>query len=179
MDFCPVETVPIHFTGRGRTNYNFRSCHLLYLLLKFYILSCKERPVRSLLPFGQDDVGLCLNPYSSHYRTTFAFSDILYPHIHRLSLRLACPCGRIYGLIVFHVNNTGRLGGGSFPGRLCFRLRSEESQDRSLTILVTAYKHLWQFKDNEIYHHFTYVHHTSKPSSLPRNARSSASASRL
>ena len=148
-------------------------------LLKFYILSCKERPVRSLLPFGQDDVGLCLNPYSSDYRTTFAFSDILYPHIHQLSLRLACPCGRIYGLIVFHVSNIRRLGGSSFPVCLCFRLPKSKGQDRILTILVTAYQHFWQFADYGIYHYFTYVHHTSKPSSLPRYARSSASTSRL
>jgi len=76
---------------------------------------------------------LRLNPYPSHYRTAFAFSDILYPRIHRLSLRLACPCGRIYGLTVFHVNNTGRLGGGSFPGRLCFRLKKCQLQNRFLT----------------------------------------------
>ena len=122
---------------------------------------------------------MCLNPYSSRYRTTFAFSDILYPHIHRLSLRSACPCGRIYGLTMFHVNNNGRLGGGYFPERRCFRMRNDGPQDRSLTILVTAYQHFWQLFGHGIYHHFTYVHLTSKSSSLPRNARSSASTSRF
>lgn len=35
----------------------------------------------------------------------FAFSAILYPHVHGLSLRLACPEGRTFGLTLFHTGN--------------------------------------------------------------------------
>ncbi len=41
--------------------------------------------------------GLRSNPYPPHYRTAFASSDIPSPHLHRLALRLAFPCGRDTG----------------------------------------------------------------------------------
>ena len=49
--------------------------------------------------------GVCCNPYPSHYRTAFAFSVFLYPQTHGLSLRSACPCGRDFGLTLFHSKN--------------------------------------------------------------------------
>lgn len=49
--------------------------------------------------------GQILNPYATHYRQPFAFSTILYPLIHQVTLRLPCPCteahGRIVGLTTF------------------------------------------------------------------------------
>jgi hypothetical protein len=36
-----------------------------------------------------------LNPYPPHYRTAFAFSDLLCPHPHRRTLRFAFPEGEI------------------------------------------------------------------------------------
>jgi hypothetical protein len=41
---------------------------------------------------------LLFNSYPPHYKVAFAFSIIPYPPIHRLSLRLAFPCGRMMGL---------------------------------------------------------------------------------
>ena len=38
------------------------------------------------------------NPYPPHYKGAFAFSILLYPHLHRLALRLAFPIGEDTGL---------------------------------------------------------------------------------
>ena len=38
--------------------------------------------------------GQILNPYATHYRQPFAFSTILYPLIHQVTLRLPCPTHR-------------------------------------------------------------------------------------
>jgi len=45
-----------------------------------------------------------LNFYSLHYRATFAFSILLYPHFCRLALRLAFPRGRNTGLPRFAIS---------------------------------------------------------------------------
>ncbi|QTA84006.1 Uncharacterized protein dnl_64365 [Desulfonema limicola] len=57
----------------------------LYIVLR---LSRDSRPLGSLHLFRS---GQILNPYPHHYSTAFAFSEILYPHSHRLALRLAFP----------------------------------------------------------------------------------------
>ena len=48
-----------------------------------------------MLPYGRR------NPYPPHYKAAFAFSTILYPQSHRLTLRLAFPKGEDYGLTTF------------------------------------------------------------------------------
>jgi len=45
--------------------------------------------------------GQILNPYPPHYRAAFAFSIILYPHLHQLTLRLTFPFRARYGLTTF------------------------------------------------------------------------------
>jgi hypothetical protein len=51
-------------------------------------------PRGSLPPFGWGPI----DPYPAHSRSAFACSPILYPQPHRLTLRLASPCGRATGL---------------------------------------------------------------------------------
>lgn len=147
--------------------------------MRFYQLSCEERPAGSLLPFGRDDVGLSLNPYPPHYRTAFAFSGIPCPHPQQLSLRSACPFGRRYGFTVFHVSDNGRLGVGSFPVGVVSSLRYPTNLRPPTCLLAQAFQRLWLVSDNGIYHRFTLLRLASKPSTPPRGARSSTSTSRF
>ncbi len=49
-------------------------------------------PAGRQLPFGPGNVGdIRLNPYPSHYKTAFAFSCILRPHLHQCALRFHLP----------------------------------------------------------------------------------------
>src|SRR6266487_611740 len=65
--------------------------HLLCLLDRFALLSCERRPHGSLPAFAWGDLACLLNPYPLHYRGAFAFSTFLYPHLHRLPLRVTFP----------------------------------------------------------------------------------------
>ena len=44
-----------------------------------------------LLPFGPGNVGILLNPYPPYYRTAFAFSSLLLPHLQQRALRFRLP----------------------------------------------------------------------------------------
>ena len=77
-----------------------------------------QRPGGSGLAFAQSSSTLRLiNSYLLDYRATLAFSAILYPHPHRLTLRLAsprpeqvivgsCPSGARYGLTTFRLSDS-------------------------------------------------------------------------
>ena len=78
--------------GMGRECTNLRR-HLLFSLKRFYKRSRNQRPDRSLLAFARADLAWWLKPYPFHYRMAFAFSILLYPQPHRLSLRIAFPEG--------------------------------------------------------------------------------------
>ena len=67
-------------------------------LRRFADRSRPPTPEGSLPGFPWSDVTLRLNPYPPHYRAAFACSLLLYPQPHRLTLRLAFPCGRATGL---------------------------------------------------------------------------------
>lgn len=121
---------------------------------------------------------MCLNPYPPHYRAAFAFSDLLYPHTQQSSLRLTCPFGRIYGLTVFRVSNNRSLGGDFFPGRLRSRLGREQSQSRSLTFWLLPDSIFGSSKLTEFIVTSLSFTMLPEPSSPPRDARSSAFASR-
>jgi hypothetical protein len=61
-----------------------------------------------------------LNPYPPYYRAAFAFSGIPYPHPRQPPLRLTFPVlptqnGWRYGLTVFRMDDSGRLGVGFIP----------------------------------------------------------------
>ena len=56
----------------------------LFHIIQVLYLFCDRPPVGSRLPF---QVGQSLNPYSSRYRKTFAYSNIIYPLAHRCPLR--------------------------------------------------------------------------------------------
>jgi len=106
--------------------------------LRFDRISCDKRPRGSQLSFER---GTC-NPYSAHYRLTFALSAILYPHVHRPSSRLACPLRRIYGLTLFHANNTNGIDLAYAPVTL-LSASSKRLMEGPLThLLVQAYKQL-------------------------------------
>jgi hypothetical protein len=100
------------------------------------------------------------------------------PALPTTSLAVGLPSGREYGLTVFRVSDNGRLGVGILPVCLCPRVIRGEDHIRTHTILVRASQHLWLITHYEIYHRFTSVHRTSKPSALPLDASSSASLSR-
>lgn len=97
-----------------------------------------------------------LNPYPLHYRTAFAFSGIPYPHYPQLSLRSACPFGREYGLIVFRVIDTGRVGVGYFPESVLSPPdHNSTSGPPTSPIWLKPFSNLWLVQRNEIYHRFT------------------------
>jgi hypothetical protein len=65
------------------------------------------------------DLACLLNPYPLHYRGAFAFSTFLYPHLHRLPLRVAFPMpGEIWACHVSSQCQSG-LGPSLFAGSLC------------------------------------------------------------
>ena len=62
-----------------------------------------------LSPFGgSHGAASRFNPYPAHYSLAFASSAILYPQAHRLTLRLAFPCGPVhretFGLTTFRAS---------------------------------------------------------------------------
>jgi len=76
----------------------------LYIVLR---LSHDKRPFGSLHVFTS---GQILNPYPHHYNTAFAFSEIPYPHSHRLALRLTFPGGEVRAYHVPHKYLTSDSG---------------------------------------------------------------------
>jgi len=130
-------------------------------------LSRRERPSGSLPAFAWGDVALRLNPYPLHYRTAFAFSTILCPHRQQHSLRSACPEGQRYGFTVFRLSNKSKVRPCLFAGgyliRVCL-LSRDTSKPR--TILVQACQHLWLVCVCGVYQQFTYVGHTTQPSTV-------------
>ncbi len=90
------------------------------IVLKF---SRKERPLGSQHPFRLRQI---LNLYLHHYSTTFASSEIPYPHSHRLTLRLTFPEGEVRAYLVPYKYLTSDLGSAFRPTTL--HLRWEKSQ---------------------------------------------------
>ena len=66
---------------------------------------CIERPDGSLLTFVRGNVVQRLNPYPGHYNPAFAFSILLYLHLHRRALRPFYPVRERYRLTVFCISN--------------------------------------------------------------------------
>jgi hypothetical protein len=115
-------------------------------------------------------------PYPPDYRAAFAFSGLLYPHPQQRTSRLACLFGQGYGLTVFRVSNNGRLAANFLPVVVLSSFGYYRNPKLThCAVLARACQHVWLFQANEIYRWFTYVQPTSKPSTLPRHARSSAS----
>ena len=122
----------------------------------------------------------CLNLYLVHYRIAFAFSNLPCPHSHQLSSRSTCLNRRKYGFTVFHINNTEGLGANCLPmvffvvlvwlfaktktNHIAFWLESISIFDSSDLTRFIVDSHMFTLP--------------SKPSSLPRNARSSVLPSR-
>jgi len=109
-----------------------------------------------------------LNSYPPHYRTTFAFSIIPYPQPHRLTLRLAFPVsGEVTSLSRSTYIPSDGLGAVYPPEELHLRQEMAKFLNRSTYLLVQAYQRLWLVWHNDVYRQFTYVHHTTYPSSRP------------
>lgn len=121
-----------------------------------------------------------LNLYLSRYRIAFAFSNFLCPHSQQISLRLPCPNRHEYGFTVFHINNNEGLGANYFPMVLLSSFGY--TQKPKLTMLPFWLESVSIFDSSDLTrfivdsHVFTLP---SKPSALPRNARSSALPSRV
>ncbi len=105
---------------------------------RLHKLSRKEIPVGSLHPFGS---GQILNPCPPHYRTAFAFSDILYhaPPSARLTIRF--PKGRDTGLPCSIQVPTGRSGSAFTPVAQHLRRRSYKPPFLATYLLVQACQH--------------------------------------
>ena len=86
VGLAPVNGLPIHRDVGSCTSGNV-CCHLLCCLSRLVKFSRKERPVGSQPAFAWGDVAEWRNPYPSHYRAAFAFSNLLCPLRHPLSLR--------------------------------------------------------------------------------------------
>jgi len=72
--------------------------HLRRFLRRLTDDSRPPTPEGSLLAFTRGDLAFRLNPYPSHYSLAFAFSLVLYPQPHRLTLRSPYPEGKATGL---------------------------------------------------------------------------------
>ena len=121
-----------------------------------------------------------LNLYLSRYRIAFAFSNLLCPHSHQFPLRSTCLNRQKYGFTVFHINNNEVLGANYFPmvfvilvwlyaktktNHVAFWLESVSIFDSSDLTRFIVDSHVFTLP--------------SKPSTLPRNARSSVLPSRV
>lgn len=113
------------------------------------------------------DVGRSRNPYPFHYKTAFAFSILLYPHLHRLALRLAFPAhvlqpGEVWAYLVPCEYQNG-LGLAYSP--VALRLRQIITQHLHLTtcLLAQACQHLGLARIHDVYQRFTFVDHTIQP----------------
>jgi hypothetical protein len=128
VSFLPIDGVPVYrFVGGCTSNFVClcsRVCrHLLFLHCRFAKFSRDERPDGSRPAFAEGDVVSWLNPYSPHYRATFAFSILPDPQPHRPTLRLAFPVARgSFGFTTFRVS-TGPGGLGSAFSPRALRLR--------------------------------------------------------
>ena len=71
------------------------------LLRRFADCSRPPTPEGSLPGFPWGDVAFRRNPYPTHYRAAFAFSLILYPQPHRLTLTSCLPREEDYGFTTF------------------------------------------------------------------------------
>ena len=100
------------------------------------------------------------------------------PALHQPSSRLACPCRRRVGFSVFRINNGGGLGPVYSPMAKCPRDLTLKQINQPCTFWFKPVSTFGLFLRNEVYRQFTYVDHTTKPSSLPRCARRCISPSR-
>lgn len=111
-----------------------------------------------------------LNPYSFHYRTTFAFSTLLYPQLHQLTLRFAFPKGRATGLPC-STCITRRVRFVLFADGLLFTMgKGVVPIPNHIAILAQAFQHLWLVLFHDVYQTFTYVNRTIYPSPYPPDA---------
>ncbi len=98
----------------GRTS-GFCRHHLLCLLSRLIRLSRNERPDGSQPAYACRDVAFWRNGYLPRYRAAFAFSIVLYPTPHGLTLRLAFPVRESAELTVFRLIDLMNGVGSLFP----------------------------------------------------------------
>ncbi len=147
---------------------------------KFHCLSTPKR-LNVCIPFpwfntcrksAHFRAGQILNPYPPHYRMAFALSNLLYPLIYWLSLRIAfhTEIWRQLGLPC-STASTRWVSVCLFAGGITNRVKWHTNTSTiPLTILVQASQHLWPVHAHDIYQQFTYVTHTIIPSSHPDDA---------
>jgi len=145
-----------------------RHCrHLPSLLRRFAKVSGDARPEGRLPAFAWSDVARGRNPYPPHYRVAFASSILLCPHVYRLALRLAFPCGRRTGLPCSGsvTDEWGRraLSTGSV---VAHDKERENPCTRYSALLAQAFQHLWLVFSDDVYRAFTWVRPTIHPSPI-------------
>lgn len=110
-----------------------------------------------------------LNPYPSHYKRAFAFSILLYPHSHRLTLQFAflIASGEVW---VYHVSHKYQDGLGSAFPPVVLHLRQLYTTVAVPDHLPFWFKprvcprqHLWLVVSDDVYQRFTFVNHTIRP----------------
>ena len=123
---------------------------------QFAKLSRNETPVGSLHLFKLG-ISTIRWPYPPHYRTAFAFSDLLYPLHLPFSLRsgyhssIECGAHRVYP--VDCCGDALRLGWGLSPGGDygCCCLPLPTDSPPHVAILATAYQPLWPLATHEMF----------------------------
>src|SRR5437588_12684414 len=132
------------------------------LLNRFALLSCERRPCGSLPAFAWGDLACLLNPYPLHYRGAFAFSTFLYPHLHRLPLRVAFPIlGEIWACHVSFPCQSG-LGPSLSAGALLFTTGERGPPVLAPFPFGQASQHLWLVGRHDVYQDFAYAVHTTQ-----------------
>ncbi len=89
----------------------------------------------------------------------FAFSVLLYPHPHGLTLRFAFPVGEIrayHVLCKYHKWVRSRLSAGGATSAIDKGTVSYQTT----YLLVQAYQPIWLVSSHDVYQRFKYVDHT-------------------
>ena len=103
--FLPIYGVPVHLVAQGRTSDICR--HLLFLLVVILPNSLVMEDPADVCPLSWRMMlpGFWRNPYSPHYRMTFAFSAFLCPLSLRYPLRVSTSYEGDNGVTTFIVCN--------------------------------------------------------------------------
>ena len=160
---------PPHRHPVGECTSQCRHCrHLPSLLWRLAKVSGEARPDGRQRAFARGDVAQRLNPYPPHYRMAFASSILPFPHIYRLALRLAFPCGRRTGLPCSVSVTHGWVRRALSTGSVDAHDKEAESPcTRYSALLAQACQHLWLVFCDDVYRAFTWVRHTIHPSPSP------------
>lgn len=150
----PVDSMPVYLMVGDRTSRCCPCCHLLCLLDRLATLSRDVRLAWEVSSLSRGVMLRALNPYPPHYRVAFACSRVPYPHLHRLALRLAFPCGKDTGLPRSTRIPVDDLGSACPPVEHHLREVNKKPLHLSTYLLVQALQPLWLVESDDVYRRF-------------------------